>query len=318
MENRSVRNIPNFFTEAMWLLGVCGDKQTSRNGNVVTMIEPCIFKVHRPDERVLFDPLRDANPFFHVMEFCWMMAGRKDVKWIEQFNSGLREYAENDGTIYGAYGYRWRKHFSIDQLLQTANQLNKDPHTRRAVTAMWDAKCDLFYKKDIPCNTHIYWRIVDSYLHMTVCNRSNDAVWGMTGANAVHMTMLQEWMAAMTNQRLGNYYVMTNNLHLYTDLHSELLKRTPVFDPYAAGEVKPLRMFKSAEEALLFLQDVENFVMGLPFTSPWIVDVADPIHDAYLNKHIRKGQIGYIVATDWRKACQEWTERRPSSQESGS
>lgn len=35
-------------------------------------------------ERVLFDPKRDCNPFFHFMESLWILAGRNDVAWLSQ------------------------------------------------------------------------------------------------------------------------------------------------------------------------------------------------------------------------------------------
>ena len=65
---------------------------------------------------------------------------------------------------------------------------------------MWDAKQDLSHRnesKDLPCNTHVYFSIREGFLDMTVCNRSNDLIWGCCGANAVHMSFLQEYVATM-------------------------------------------------------------------------------------------------------------------------
>ena len=37
--------------------------------------------------------------------------------------------------------------------------------------------------KDVPCNTHAYFAInAEGSLDLTVCNRSNDLVWGCLGA----------------------------------------------------------------------------------------------------------------------------------------
>ena len=33
-----------------------------------------------PTKELLFDPDRDANPFFHFMEGLWMLAGFNDLK----------------------------------------------------------------------------------------------------------------------------------------------------------------------------------------------------------------------------------------------
>ena len=295
----------------MWLLDVAGKEEGSRNGPVTTIREPVMFTVLEPQERVLFDPLRDANPFFHVMEFCWMMSGSNNVNWIKQFNKGFVNYAEADGLIHGAYGHRWRKHFNADQLLRVAQLLTDTPTTRRAVVEMWDARCDLQHKNDLPCNTHIYWRIVEGdYLDMTVCNRSNDAVWGMTGANAVHMTLLHEWMAAMVGRKMGSYHVMTNNLHLYLDVHSELLRRTPKYDYYADLKVKPYNAFEGMADALQFLNEVGDFINAGTFDHHWLKNVAYPMREAYIQKKLRTEFIENILAEDWRIACQEWNERR--------
>ena len=78
---------------------------------------------------------------------------------------------------------------------------------------MWDGSCDLdTHHNDLPCNTHIYFRVVDGKLNMTVCNRSNDVIWGMTGANAVHMTMLQELIAAEADIPIGSYLVSSRSV----------------------------------------------------------------------------------------------------------
>ena len=45
-----------------------GELQNSRAGEVLVAPTPVTIVYERPQERVLFDPLRDANPVFHLME----------------------------------------------------------------------------------------------------------------------------------------------------------------------------------------------------------------------------------------------------------
>ena len=45
-----------------------GVKEDSRNGPVVVAPGPVLTRYTHPTQRVLFSPLRDANPFFHIME----------------------------------------------------------------------------------------------------------------------------------------------------------------------------------------------------------------------------------------------------------
>jgi hypothetical protein len=49
--------------------------QGSRAGDVLVAPHPVMSVTSIPTERVLFDPARDANPFFHLFESLWMLAG---------------------------------------------------------------------------------------------------------------------------------------------------------------------------------------------------------------------------------------------------
>jgi hypothetical protein len=63
------------------------------------------------------------------------------------------------------------------------------------------------------------------HLDMTVCCRSNDLIWGAHGANAVHFSVLQEYVAARVGCEVGTMYQLSNNYHAYTAFISVLEKR---------------------------------------------------------------------------------------------
>jgi len=192
-----------------------GKRHHSRNGPILVCPWPVITVFHKPIERVLFNRERDANPFFHLFEAIWMLAGRNDVTFVSQFVERMKEYSDDGETLEGAYGYRWRNWWRKDQLLEIIYQLQQDPDSRRAVLTMWDV-ADLFAEsKDKPCNTHIYFRIVYGKLDMSVCNRSNDIIWGLYGANTVHLSILHEFIASAVGVDLGIYCHFSNNFHLY-------------------------------------------------------------------------------------------------------
>ena len=213
----TVRDVPSMFSEMMILMSMSGQPECSRNGEVLTIQEPLTVTVKNPLNRVLIDPVRQANPYFHVMEFIWMMAGNNQPNWIKAFNSRFEEYADNLNSkgvdiIHGAYGHRWRNHFNLDQIHAAVDMLEYNPESRRVVLSMWDTNADLGKAhNDLPCNTHIYLRVVGGKLNMTVCNRSNDVVWGMTGANAVHMTMLHELISLAAHIPIGKYIVVSRD-----------------------------------------------------------------------------------------------------------
>lgn len=200
-----------------------GVREETRNGPALVIPEPVMTIYERPMERVLLDLTRDVNPFFHLMKSLWMLSGRRDVASLDPFIGTLKKYSDDGETYHGAYGYRWRHFFGHDQLSEIIQILRDDPTTRRAVLTMWDPDADLGgSSKDHPCNTQIYFRVTGGVLDMTICCRSNDAIWGAYGANAVHMSVLQEFMAAASGLVVGRMYQLSNNLHAYVDVFERL------------------------------------------------------------------------------------------------
>lgn len=230
----NARNVNDALYQGLQYLATHGIKEDSRNGSVLVAPGPVTTVYAHPWERVLVCPERDANPFFHLMEAIWMMAGRRDVAFVQQFNSRIGKYSDDAVNLHGAYGYRWRTWFGYDQLSAVAEELRRDPNTRRAVLTMWDASNFAVNHmneapgtngdfvtleqggKDVPCNTHIYFDVRGGKLNMTVCCRSNDIWWGAYGANAVHFSVLQELMAVWCGVQMGVYRQVSNNYHLYT------------------------------------------------------------------------------------------------------
>lgn len=292
--------------------------QQSRAGMVRSLPSPQLVTVLRPKDRVLLNRHRKANPYFHVMEAIWMLAGSNDATFLEPFNKGIMNFAEDNGIINGAYGHRWRSHFNCrDQLVSIVNELKRDRNTRQAVLVMYDPTIDLQpHWRDRPCNTHIYFRIVKNALDMTVCNRSNDAVWGLAGANIVHMTVLQEFIANVLKIDVGHYHVMTNNLHIY-EQHWHLLDKgyghdyydvmsnhkdfvhVPIYDP-------------SQHSPWEFLMECELFVRlqaDATYKSNWINKVVLPMYDHYqcrLNGDKVTYNIDETQDTAWHTAEVEW------------
>lgn len=325
-----------------------GVPQPSRNGPVLVAPTPVTTVYSKPWERVLFSPLRDANPFFHVMESLWMLAGRNDLETPKFFNSRFGAYSDDGIHIRGAYGHRWRKWFGYDQLHAIMRELREDPDSRRCVLAMWDAgntgywydvpgtlsvddPCgDLLAEtKDKPCNTHIYFRINQGKLDMTVCCRSNDLLWGVYGANAVHMSFLQEYMAVAIGVQMGTYYQISNNFHLYTDVVDAdkalaLIKNARTYDLYDdyASEGSSGYSYMAANTPLVrsverFDEEVKRFFddpCNATFDEPFLQLVAKPMYQAW-DSRISKRSDGFayartIDAPDWAWVCKEWIHRR--------
>lgn len=320
MEVISGHNAPELYAEVFWKLRSIVTEEESRNGPVLTSPFPVMLQMYNPKERVLFDPVRRANPFFHLVEFIWMMAGSNDVRFIEQFNSRYREYAEpNTDIIWAAYGHRWRVAFGIDQIPRLVEHLRASPGSRRAVLGMWNPATDLEDHRDLPCNTTIYFRYHKSMgLDMTVLNRSNDLVWGALGANIVHMTMLHEFIAKASGMALGTYRVFTNNLHIYKNMPNfkEIWGTTEKHDMYTQKDLTTYPLLRMGESYTDFLADCIRFVDSFagasgPFKCRWFYDVAQPMYMAYIER--KKGNdyerwLELIAADDWKFAAKQWVE----------
>jgi len=321
-----VRNVNHALSEALWKLKACGVESDSRNGPVIAFPEPVMTTYLRPKERVLFWGERDANPIFHLMESIWMMAGRRDVAFPQMFNSRIGQYSDNGEVFNAAYGHRWRRHFGRDQLLDVIYILSKDPTTRQAVMQMWDPIDLLLQTKDKACNMSVVFDCVGGSLNMTIMNRSNDIWFGAYGANAVHFSILQEFVAKAIGLPVGVYRQFSNNLHLYTELydakkHLTLPPDPGDYDAYLTGiEPMPI-MGKCDGDYLSWLKDAERFCDNpfadpdiIPYTHLFFREVAYPM--AMVSK-VRKTKTGdglywaaRIMADDWRLAVYDWIERR--------
>jgi len=204
------------------LMNLYGVETPSRNDSTLELPEPIMIVYNKPFQRVLINKDRDCNHFFHLMESMWMLAGRNDVTFLNEFNSNMKNYSDNGETFNGAYGHRARYHFYKDQFAGVVKILKADPYSRQAVVQLWDP--DDLKKKTLDkcCNMSIVFRIrADQRLDMTVYNRSNDMIYGAFGANAVHFSIIHEYIAAHLNIAMGKYYQVSNAFHVYTDVNSK-------------------------------------------------------------------------------------------------
>jgi len=224
MKVLEVRNVHEALPRALRLLRQEAVYRESRNGPVYVTPYPVTTVYNRPSERVMLWPQRDANPFFHLYESLWMLAGRNDVASLIKYAKQMAQYSDDGKILHGAYGKRWRDWFALgssrDQLQVIAERLTKDPNDRRCVLQMWDSEKDLGKPfKDVPCNTiTTFQRNLDGSLDLTIFCRSNDIIWGAYGANAVHFSMLLEYMANWIECPVGRMYQVSTNWHAYADI----------------------------------------------------------------------------------------------------
>jgi thymidylate synthase len=372
------------YSTSYWTFEPTITRRQSRVGEVMVIEEPVIVTYEKPGERVLFNAARDTNPFFHLYESLWMLAGRNDIAPLAYYSGNYAAQVQDGDspTANGAYGYRWRRHATnyhngateyTDQLNLLIAHLKANPDSRRAVLSMWNVENDLLKigegnctcrpeynqgkhypgcqinraSKDVCCNLNVMFSIRKeiagpsdvppmertmpvvsrSFLDMTVTNRSNDMIWGMLGANAVHFSFLQEYMAAHLGVEVGVYNQMTNNLHVYTERwHPEKWLEDGTYEEICSGSGRmgsenngpPL-----VSNPAVFDRELHQFVEihkngDYPYqnwTEPFFNEVAQPMLWAFhcwkRNKTLSP-KADQIKADDWRIVARNWIGRRMS------
>ena len=336
-------------------------RSPSRVGDVLQIDEPVIITYAQPTQRVLFNAARDCNPFFHLYEALWMLAGRNDIAPLVWYSSGYAAQVQDGDspTANGAYGYRWRhaardyedqalNRPGIDQLATIADQLKRKPESRRAVLAMWSVEDDLLKiddSKDVCCNLSACFSIrtekdaVDSggvtpwmtgidvpvehpLLDMTVFNRSNDLVWGALGANIVHFSMLQEYLAAAIGVAVGVYHQISNNLHVYVDRWKPeqwlTVDREMYYPRVFPLVAQPERFLMEA--GLLVEENHSGKGISAGYMEPFLDLVALPMCQAFACHKQRnyRGAISWLermAECDWKVVAIDWIERRQQTWE---
>jgi hypothetical protein len=271
-----------------------------------------------------------------------MLAGRNDVKPLLFYNPRMADYSDDGETLHGAYGYRWRNRFGWDQLAGIRRELTDNPDSRRCVLSMWNscfhdddkAGCEEDMEmvltgsaRDVPCCTHAYFAVNDGQLDITVCNRSNDLIWGMLGANVVHCSMLQEYMASCIGVKVGLYHHFTNNLHVYIDnwkpqewlAEYNRTMHSPPKIQYSAqaveSEYSPLVQNPTQfdKECAAFIDSIDG-----DFREPFLRNVAQPMCAAF-RAHKRRNYrdnnnalrlMERVWSDDWRAVGTAWIEKR--------
>ncbi len=331
MEVFNVRNPHQGLPQVLDRIDRIGLVRDSRDGPVIMFPEPCSIVYEKPQERVIFWEERNANPFFHLCESLWMLAARRDVKFVSQFVKRMATFSDDSKTFHAAYGFRWRKNFNRDQLPLIIEALKANPNCRRQVLGIWDVRKDLSrVGKDLPCNISATFQINnDGKLDMVVHNRSNDAICGALGANIVHFSILQEYIAHGVGVPMGKYWQVSSNLHAYIrdfEKYKDLAVHAP--DPYRnklvgncpyeanVVEVTPVidTDIKTWEEDLKMWMKNPTKV-GL--RSEFFLRTATPMYMAH--KAYKRGALDYAIEiietqmsekSDWRKASLEWLNRK--------
>lgn len=192
---------------------------TSRKGNTRELLH-VLLSLSDPHRKWISDRKPPISIGYALADLIWVLNGSNDAKVINFWNPALPNYAGHGKKYHGAYGYRIRKNFAIDQLERAYFALTNNSDNRQTVILIWDPEKDMPLingkpaDEDIPCNICSFLKIRDNKLEWTQIMRSNDAFMGLP-YNLVQFTSLQEILAGWLGKEVGTYTHYSDSLHVY-------------------------------------------------------------------------------------------------------
>ncbi|SEO79756.1 thymidylate synthase [Amphibacillus marinus] len=191
----------------------------SRSGNNIELLHALIH-IEDPTQRWTTNRVPPISIGFALAELIWILFGSKDAKVINYWNPSLPRFSGISDQYHGAYGYRIRHNFQIDQLERAYLTLKNNTDSRQVVISIWDPKIDSPdnqgqpVNQDIPCNICSLLKVRNNKLEWTQIMRSNDILLGLP-YNLIQFTSLQEVIAGWLDVDIGSYTHYSDSLHLY-------------------------------------------------------------------------------------------------------
>lgn len=225
-------------------------KSSSRIGNCIELGH--VFIELDEGERLCLLRGRGINPIFALVEAAWILAGSNSLAPLQSLIANYAQYSDDGVTLNGAYGFRLRKYFGLDQIEKAIHQLSITPDSRRVVLSMYSAEDLGNDSRDIPCNTEVILRIEDSRLAMTVFNRSND-LWLGVPYNWFTFRCLQTFIAKRLAVQPGVQRHISACMHLY---EKDIVAARRVV---AMNSLSSIRNFESLNESL----DISDLLLDI-------------------------------------------------------
>lgn len=197
-----------------------------------------VIHIENPRSRLAFLEERKFNVVYAMVESLMLFSHNNEVKYLERFNSNIKQFSDDGVHMYGSYGFR------IAQFIpEIINKLKSDKDSRQAALTIYNN--DLIANtKDTPCTLNLHFIIRDDRLNMVVYMRSNDIIWGFP-YDVFMFTMLQEVIANSLGIDLGWYRHVPTSLHVYSN-HYDLLdimggsEEVVFYNPFDYSEYKVL------------------------------------------------------------------------------
>ena len=254
--------------------------QDSRGGSTKEILHAAM-SISDPRQRWVVSREPPLNIAFALAEVVWVMAGRRDLAFLEYWNREYRKFVGPGPELHGAYGYRLRHHFGIDQLDCAYLALKHKADTRQVVLQIWDSGIDMPASDgtpsnpDIPCNVLAMPKLRDGKLEWLQIIRSNDMFLGVPH-NFVQFTIIQEVLAGWLEVECGCYNQISDSLHVYDRDWDNVMDSTavpnvsPNTDYLAQPRQESDRLFRELELRVEQMMDPETEPDELEGLASWV------------------------------------------------
>lgn len=170
---------------------------------------------------------RKIFPYVAAAELAWTLLGTQDTTFIKKYSKMWDKFEDEPGMVNAAYGYRYRKHFGRDQLIDAINSIKVDRSNRQIWVTTWDPGTDgllnIGKNKNTPCILGFMLNTVGGKLNMVLILRSSDTIVGLPYDCMMYSLLL----AALSNSvkiPTGKISVLLGNAHIY-EKHYNLANR---------------------------------------------------------------------------------------------
>jgi len=172
-----------------------------------------------PEGRAIF-------PYVAASELAWALSGQKNVEFISKYSKMWSKFTNEQNEVDAAYGYRMRRHFGRDQLLDALDSLIKNKSSRQILVNYWDPATDGLLNegkiKNVPCPFAFQLNVGrNDSLYLTVFMRSSDLVVGLP-YDYMFYDLLAVAIANELKLNKKGITILSANSHIYTS-HEEVI-----------------------------------------------------------------------------------------------
>lgn len=165
--------------------------------------------------------IRKMFPKTIAAELAWTLLGTQSTEFIKKYSGIWNKFEDSDGIVGGAYGYRWKQHFGVDQINNLITDLKKDKACRHGVVITWDPGIDTVNNpkkfKNSPCPYTFVVNIIDNKLNLHVTQRSCDMLVGVPYDIAMY-GLLKQSLASSLKVGDGDLSFSLIDAHIYEEL----------------------------------------------------------------------------------------------------